>query len=352
MSDSIVDISHQFFREIVLPILQEKFPRETRYMTFGLFGHGSEALGTDDNYSRDHHWGIRIDTLMPNDIFNNKREEIIHVVSQNMPHSFMGHDLQETTRAGAGLAPDSLEWFLLRTIGIDHPPNDYKEWLEIPEEDIVHVINGEVWHDPDGKFTAVRERLQGYYPEPVRLRRIAHWCRYYSGMGTYALKRAVLRGNQHYATIAFARAIRLGVQLAFLLDKEYYPYDKWTQTFFTQLPRMYGRMGHLVEEAVELSTGWERKMDLLDHISDVLDQTMVEDGIIDPHPRYVGSDTSGYRLMEVAYQQILKKLPDAARVVVPLWDQVHLERFVTDYVSGVSEEVWINSLNLKPADGY
>ena len=350
MSESIVDISHKFFEEIVLPILQKEFPEETQHMAFGLFGHGSEALRTDDEFSRDHHWGIRIDTLMPTAIFENKRETIIKTLSQHMPDSFMGHELQATTRAGAGLAPDNLEWFLQRTIGLDHPPETYKEWLEIPEEDITHVINGEVWHDPDGKFTAIRERLQGYYPEPVRLRRIAHWCRYFSGMGTYALKRAILRDNPHYATITFSRAIRLGVQLAFLLDKQYFPYDKWTYLFFTKLPRMYERMGHLIDEAVELSTSWDRKLELLDQVSDVLDAAMVEDGIIDPHPRYVGSDTSGYRLMEVAYQQILKKLPEEARAVVPLWDQVHLERFVTNYVASAPEEDWLGALNLKPAE--
>ena len=33
-----------------------------------------------------------------------------------------------------------------------------------------------------------RAAFDGYYPEPVRLRRIAHWCRYISGMGAYALE--------------------------------------------------------------------------------------------------------------------------------------------------------------------
>ena len=39
-------------------------------------------------------------------------------------------------------------------------------------------------------------------PEPVRLRRIAHWCRYYSGMGTYALKRGKTLRQRILAWIA------------------------------------------------------------------------------------------------------------------------------------------------------
>jgi len=65
MNKSIIDISREFFQEAVKPILQQEFPDETAQITFGLFGQGSEALGLDDELSRDHHWGVRIDALMP-----------------------------------------------------------------------------------------------------------------------------------------------------------------------------------------------------------------------------------------------------------------------------------------------
>ena len=59
MTESIIDISHSFFEEIVLPILTTHFPDETAVTAFGVFGHGSEALRLDDEYSSDHHWGLR-----------------------------------------------------------------------------------------------------------------------------------------------------------------------------------------------------------------------------------------------------------------------------------------------------
>ena len=65
MSESILDLSRQFFHEIVLPLLERNFPEETRQGAFGLFGYGSDAIGLDDQYSRDHHWGLRIDGLVP-----------------------------------------------------------------------------------------------------------------------------------------------------------------------------------------------------------------------------------------------------------------------------------------------
>ena len=55
MSNTIIDTSREFFLDIVLPILQDKFPEETSNTAFGAFGLGSEVYGMDDNYSRDHH---------------------------------------------------------------------------------------------------------------------------------------------------------------------------------------------------------------------------------------------------------------------------------------------------------
>lgn len=346
MSESIIDISRQFFEQVVRPILEEYFPAETKQIAFGVFGYGSEALRLDDDYSRDHHWGLRIDALMPDDVFQHKREEMRQVLSAHLPSTFQGHSLREGHVAGAGLAPDSLSAFLARTIGLDHPPKTYQEWLNLPEEDITHIINGEVWHDPTGKFSAIRTAFQQYYPEPVRLRRIAHWCRYFSGMGTYALKRAILRNNEFYATTTFSKAIRWGIQLAFMLEKQYYPYDKWLLAYFKHLPRLYRPLGPLVDEAVRLSTPWERKLALLNQMADVLDQTMVADGVIEPHPKFTGSDTSGYRLLEHAYAEIIKGVPAEIKTVVPMWDQIYLEQFHSGYVNTLDMDTWHGLLNL------
>jgi hypothetical protein len=349
MPESIIDISRQFFEQVVKPILTQHFPQETAQIAFGVFGYGSEALRMDDDYSRDHHWGLRIDAMMPAEVFRHKREEIMRVLTANLPSSFQGHSLREGHVAGAGLAPDNLEALLARTIGIDHPPQTYQEWLNLPDEDVIHITNGEVWYDPAGKFSAIRDTFLGYYPEPVRLRRIAHWCRYFSGMGAYALRRAILRNNEFYAATAFGKAIRWGVQLAFMLEKQYYPYDKWLMSFFKRLPRLYQPLGPLVDEAVRLATLWERKLELLDQMADVLDQTMVADGIINPHPKFTGSPTSGYRLLEHAYAELVKSVPDEIKTVVPIWDQIYLEQFHSGYVNTLDMDTWHGLLNLRVA---
>lgn len=346
MDQSIVDTSRDFFQEVVKPVLEREFPAEMAQTAFGVFGYGSEVLRLDDDFSRDHHWGLRINALMPNALFLARHQEIIRAVQAQMPTAWRGHTLREGFTKSGGLELGSLEAHLSQTIGLTHAPESYKEWLAIPEEDITHVIAGEVWYDPLGKFSIIRHTLNAYYPEPVRLRRIAHWARYYSGMGAYALKRAILRDNDYYANITFTRAMRLGVQMSFLLDRQYFPYDKWTFAFFQKLPRMSKLLEPLVSEAVKLDTPWKRKLQILDEMSDVFDAVMVQDGIIPPHPKFQGSESSGYRLMEHAYAEILKQLPRDLALAVPIWDQIYFEGWHSGYVAELDMQVWDGLLNL------
>ncbi len=349
MNESIIESSRTFFAQVVQPILQAHFPAESAQTAFGIFGYGSEALGLDDEYSRDHHWGLRIDALMPPDIYATKRTAIMATLREQLPATYRGHSLREGHLAGAGLAPDNLQDFLLRTIGIDHVPQTDVEWLQIPEADIIHIINGEVWSDPLGEFTAIRTTFQNYYPEPVRLRRIAHACRFFSGMGTYALKRAMLRDNEFYATTRLSNALQLGIHIAFLLDKRYAPYDKWLIAHLARLPRLGKPLLPLIDEAAQLATPWERKLELLHQISDLLDETLVADGIIQPHPRFQPSPTSGYRLLEHAYAEILQGLPPTLQRVVPVTEQIYMEAFHSDFVARLDLDTWDEMLQLEKA---
>jgi hypothetical protein len=344
---SILNESHGFFAEIVHPLLLKHFQRESRSMTCGFFGYGSEVLGLDDQYSTDHHFGLRVNILLPQSMLDASGPAIEEMLAASLPQQWKGRELREGYTRTKGVALASLEHHLLSTIGIDHPPRDYVEWMAIPEEDIIHVTAGEVWSDPSGQFSAVRKALQAYYPEPVRIRRLAHWCRYFSGMGVYALKRALLRDNELYASTTFARSLRWGVQMAFMLDRAYYPYDKWLTVMFHRLPRMAGRLSHIVEEAPKLSTSWQRKLDLLHEMSDVLDAAMVEDGLISPHPKYAVSETSGYRLLENAYAELIQKSPPELKGVVPQWEQVYWESFHSRFVDGVDLADWRRMLVLK-----
>lgn len=344
---SIIDDSRAFWAEVVHPLLMTHFPQETAQMAAGFFGYGSEVLRLDDDYSTDHHFGLRVNILLPGALMRARGEAIEDGLAAHLPQQWRGQELREGYTRTKGVALASLEHHLRSTIGLEHPPQSLTEWLNIPEEDITHIVAGEVWHDPSGGFSDIRAALSNYYPEPVRLRRLAHWSRYFSGMGVYALKRALLRDNALYASTTFARALRWGVQMAFMLDRTYYPYDKWMTAMFHRLPRMGPRLAAIVQEAPLLSTSWERKLELLHQMSDILDAAMVEDGLIAPHPPYRVSPTSGYRLLESAYAELIQACPDEIKAVVPEWEQVHWESFHSTFVDGVDLADWRRMLVLE-----
>lgn len=346
---SIIDESRDFWGEVVLPLLQAHFPAEAAQMAAGFFGYGSEVLRLDDEYSTDHHFGLRVNILLPQALMQAKGLEIEDTLAAHLPQHWRGRELREGYTRTKGVALASLDHHLRSTIGLDHPPLTMAEWLQIPEEDITHIVAGEVWHDPSQQFSTIRTTLLAYYPEPVRLRRLAHWSRYFSGMGVYALKRALLRNNTLYASTTFARSLRWGVQMAFMLDRTYYPYDKWLTEMFHRLPRMGPRLAHIVEKAPQLSTPWEEKLDLLHEMSDILDAAMVEDGLIAPHPRYKASATSGYRLLESAYAELIQKCPAEIKFLIPQWEQVHWESFHSGFVDGVDIADWRRMLVLEQA---
>jgi hypothetical protein len=346
-AETVIEASRGFFAEVLLPRLREEFPEETAQTAFGVFGYGSEVMGMDDGYSSDHHWGIRINAVMPDALYARRGAGIAQTLAPGLPEEYHGFAVRAGFSGGTGLSIMGLESYLKTTIGIDHAPETYAEWLGAPEEDIVHVINGDIWLDKPGRFSHVRAVLREYYPEPVRLRRIAHWCRYFSGMGAYALKRAILRNNEYYATIVFARAVRWAVQLAFMLEKQYAPYDKWTLAYFHRLPRLSGALGPLVEEAVRLATPWERKLELLNRMADVLDSFLVADGVVAPHPKFAESPTSGYRLLEHAYAEILHGLPPELQGMTPVWEQIYWEQNHSLFVAGLELEKWDTMLNLR-----
>jgi len=121
MADSIVDISRDFFNEIVLPIFERDFPAAAAQTAFGVFGYGSDVLRMDDDFSRDHNWGIRINALMPDMLYSAQHQEIMPRVSSQIPATWRGHELQRGFANTFGLELGSLEGHLLRTIGIARP---------------------------------------------------------------------------------------------------------------------------------------------------------------------------------------------------------------------------------------
>jgi len=344
-----LDLARRFFEQEAKPAMEKHCPEVLKEAACGLAGQGSECFGYDDEYSRDHHWGPRVMVWLPDIYFAKLDPEIWKRVTKDLPSHFEGFEVVSGLLGGAGLEPEGISNFLMRAIGRKDLPATFQDWLDIPEEDFAHVVNGEVWHDGKGEFTKMRDFINGYYPDDVWKRRIAHWCRYASGMALYAMKRAELRQNTVYYFTAFGRTLKMTMELACMLNRTYFPYDKWLYTTFCQLENLAPEMLPLIEEATASDTSWKRRNDICEELHIMLDAYMVEIGLVTPHPEYKSHPTSGLRILERSYQELLKSVPEEILRHTPLWDQKFLEEFISGYVRDLSQEEWLGLLHLEPA---
>ncbi|MFM7321499.1 MAG: hypothetical protein ACKO5K_08260, partial [Armatimonadota bacterium] len=135
-------LSREYAEAIVLPWLEREFPEVLGRSTVGYLGHGSDVLGLDDALSRDHHHGIRVDLLLPESDWVQLGDQVGQGLARVAPDSWGGMPMRSGHVGRSGVSVDSRERFLLRTIGLDRPPANFREWMSVPEEDVVHVVHG------------------------------------------------------------------------------------------------------------------------------------------------------------------------------------------------------------------
>jgi len=246
-------LSERYFTEICKPILKEKFSRYWERIAAGLVGDGSECFGYDDEISRDHDWGPAFCLWLTKEDYG-----VIGVSLQNevnkLPREFAGFKAREESTWGSGrTGVFEIGEFYKRFIGFDHVPETPQEWRVIPEEYLAAATNGKVFTDPLGTFTAFRDKLKSFYPEDVRLKKLASRCMTIAQAGQYNYVRCVRRGEYVAARLAEARFINDAISMIFLLNRRYKPFYKWMHRAMKQLPVLGDSIYGLFSELVAVS---------------------------------------------------------------------------------------------------
>ena len=98
------------------------------------------------------------------------------------------------------------------------------------------TVNGEVFYDGPGAFTATRESLKKGYPEDVRLKKLAARCMGLAQTGQYNYLRSARRSQTVTCHVVLAKFIQEATGFVFLLNREFMPYYKWQQRRLRELP--------------------------------------------------------------------------------------------------------------------
>ena len=222
-----LELCKRYYEEFGKPMIAEKFPAYMEKIAVGLVGKGSDCFGFDDVQSRDHDFGPRFVMWVTRETYE-EIGEALQQAYEELPSVFLGIERVETFHGRDRAGVQIIEEFYEKLTGMkDISDTSVITWLEAPEYGLAAAVNGEVFYDAEGIFTAWRDRLLAYYPKAVWYRRIAEECALFAQNGQYNLPRMRKRGQLVAAELAKAECVKHAMKLAFLLERKYAPHDKW-----------------------------------------------------------------------------------------------------------------------------
>ena len=247
-----LDVSGQFYEEVVRPIVAGAFPGLP--YTAALIGPGSEVLGFDTAMSMDHSWGPRLLLFLAEGDHAQYARPILDLLSERLPAEFHGF----STQFGAPGPVDvqTIRAYFAAHIGLDpYADLDPVDWLTVPEQRLLTITAGRVYHDGLDELIALRAKF-AYYPRDVWLYLLAaQWGRI--GQEEAFVGRCGSVGDELGSRLVGARLVRDLMKLAFLLERRYAPYIKWFGTAFSRLP-CGATLDPVLQRVLEAS-GWQER---------------------------------------------------------------------------------------------
>ena len=229
-----LQMSREYVINTARPSLERNFNELGTHLASGLVGNGSECFGFDDILSRDHDWGVDFYIWTLEDdrdhipALNKWKNELLESDPPEYPRS--------ASEYGARIGCMTCGDFYRSLIGTPQCPQTLEEWIKAPEEQFAMAVNGEVFFDAAGEFSGTREELLRYYPEDIRLKRIAAKCMAVAQTGQYNHDRTYKRGDFVTLRTVLSRFTDNAIALVFLLNKTYKPYYKWAFRALGDLP--------------------------------------------------------------------------------------------------------------------
>jgi hypothetical protein len=266
-----LELNRHFYIEVVQPLLAVRFP-DVVYSA-GLIGYGSDVLGYDTAISTDHEWGPRLLIFLADEEYPQLHQAIDETLSRELPPSFRGYstNFSEPSGGGAGvrlleagepgqinhhIAVMTVADLLDMELGVKSLDSiSTRDWLTFPEQKLLEVTAGAVYHDGLRQLEPLRQRLS-YYPHDVWVYRLAAQWQRISQEEAFVGRCGDVGDNLGSRVVA-ARLVREVMRLCFLLERRYAPYSKWFGTAFNRLA-CAGQLGPRLTAALAAS-GWQER---------------------------------------------------------------------------------------------
>ena len=222
-----INLARMFYVEVVRPLIEGRTHSAAR------LGSGSDVFGFDTPRSTDHGWGPQLHLF----VAASEVDAVRKIIDSGLPEEFHGWPVrfgwdEVAVQHHVSVVPLG-EW-LKSHLGFD-PQVDItvENWLTTPQQLLLEVTAGAVFHDPDGDLKRIRSKLE-WYPNDIWLWLLACQWRRIAQEETFVGRTAEV-GDELGSRILTAQIARDLMKLCFLIEQRYAPYSKWLGSAFRNL---------------------------------------------------------------------------------------------------------------------
>ena len=254
-----LELARGFYDEVVAKLLAG-VPHSAAHL-----GWGSDVLGFDTERSTDHGWGPRLTVFVRDDV-----EAIDQLLDAELPADYRGWPVRfgwDDRPVTKQVEVAQLAEWLDRRLGLDPRSGlSHRDWLALPQQLLLEVTAGAVYHDGLGELERVRASLRWYPDELWCWLLAAQWRRL--SQEEHFVGRTAEVGDELGSRLLAARLVRDLMRLCFLQERRYAPYAKWLGTAFRSLDA-YAALAKPLTAALEAPAFPEREAALVEAFEEV-----------------------------------------------------------------------------------
>ena len=217
-------LAEEYYEAFGRPMLEEKFAAYADKIAVGLVGRGSDCFGYDDEASRDHDWGPGFCMWVTDETYDAIGKEL-QKAYEELPEEFKGYTRAPRVNGRNRRGVMKISDFYRELTGAD--TYEQIDWRRVQDASLAAAVNGAVFRDDEGVFTAFRKRLKQGYPREILYLKLAESAARFAQAAQYNYPRMLHRGDVLSANMLAWDGVREAMKLQHYIEGKYPPHDKW-----------------------------------------------------------------------------------------------------------------------------